>query len=300
LIQLVLFEVCMTSVRVLRNFMTIAKSGSLAVAAGRVGLTQAALSLQVRALEDEFGCELFDRGGRGLILNAQGRLMAAQTERLLKLYEEMRSSLAGHAGMVGEIAIGAVVSAMGTLARVVTELKYSYPRLKIRLITGKSGELANQVVAGQLDAAVIVELPGRPARLDWTPLYTEPLVVLGGAAEAGRDMTDLLETELFLRFDRGTPTGILIDQALKHEGVTVNEFLDLNSLETIIELVRQNVGVTVVPLLKNAHWPRDPLLCVTPFNGGTHSRTIGMIERNGVAPSTLMSTIRSLLYQSAS
>lgn len=289
----------MTSVRVLRNFMSVAKSGSLGLAASRVGLTQAALSLQIRALETEFGCALFDRGGRGLVLNAQGRLLATQTEHLLKLYGEMRSSLAGHAGMVGEIAIGAVVSAMGTLASVVAELKYNYPGLKIQLVTGKSLELAGQVAAGQLDAAVVVEIPGRPARLDWTPLYAEPLVVLAGAASAGREMADLLQAELFLRFDRGTPTGILIDQALKSQGVTVNEFLDLNSLETIIELVRQRVGVTVVPLLKNAKWLRDPHLCVTPFHKGIYSRTVGMIERNGVVPNALMGTIRRLLQQSA-
>jgi DNA-binding transcriptional LysR family regulator len=289
----------MTSVRVLRNFIAVAKSGSLGLAAGRVGLTQAALSLQIQALEREFGCALFDRGGRGLVLNAQGRLMATQAEQLLKLYEEMRSSLAGHSGMTGEIALGAVVSAMGTLASVVAELKYSYPGLKIQLVTGKSLELANQVVAGQLDAAIVAEIQGRPARLDWTPLYTEPLVVLAGAAAAGREMADLLQTELFLRFDRATPTGILIDQALKSQGVVVNEFLDLNSLETIIELVRQRVGVTVVPLLKNAKWLRDQNLYVTPFNQGIHSRTVGMIERNGVAPNALIGTIRRLLRQSA-
>jgi DNA-binding transcriptional LysR family regulator len=111
-------------------------------------------------------------------------------------------------------------------------------------------------------------------------------------------MADLLQAELFLRFDRATPTGILIDQALKRQGVTVNEFLDLNSLETIIELVRQRVGVTIVPLLKNAKWLREQNLYVTPFSKGIYSRTVGMIERNGVAPNALIDTIRRFLSQS--
>lgn len=287
----------MSSLRLLRSFLMVADCGSLAAAADRLGLTQAAVSLQMRSLEQEFGCTLFDRGGRGLTVNGRGRRLRPQAERLLGLYEEMRADFAGDVGLIGEVAVGAVVSAMGALARVVAELKHDHPRLDVRLVTGKSGELADQVVAGRLDAAVIVELTGPGStRLDWTPLYTEPLVVLASPALAGnRPSIELLRDEPFLRFDRSTPTGLLIDRALVEQAIMVNEFLDLNSIETIVELVRQNVGVTLVPQLKGTNWARDPRLRFLPFNGEECVRTVGLIERHGQPRGDLTRTIRDHL-----
>ncbi len=286
----------MSNLRLLRSFLMVADSGSLGAAADRLGLTQAAVSLQMRALEQEFGGSLFDRGGRGLVLNGRGRRLRPEAERLLGLYEEIRADLVGDTGMAGEVAIGAVVSAMGALARAVAELKRDHPRLDVRLVTGKSGELADQVLDGRLDGALVVELPGRaPARLDWTPLYAEPLVVLAGRAAAGRSGDDLLAQEPFLRFDRATPTGLLIDRALGSQGIAVNEFLDLNSIETIVELVRQDAGVTLVPHLKGANWQRDPRLRVVPFGGETDVRPIGLIERHGQPRGGLTRAIRDHL-----
>jgi DNA-binding transcriptional LysR family regulator len=270
----------MSSLRLLRSFLMVADSGSLAAAADRLGLTQAAVSLQMRALEQEFGGALFDRGGRGLALNGRGRQLRPEAERFLALYDEIRAGFVGDVGLAGEVAVGAVVSAMGGLARAVTELKRSHPRLEVRLVTGKSGELADQVIDGRLDAAVVIELPTRAAaRLDWTPLHAEPLVVLAGRSAGARPPEALLADEPFLRFDRSTPTGVLIDRALGARDIAVNEFLDLNSIETIVELVRQDVGVTLVPLLKGADWQRDPRLRLFPFEGEV--RTVGLVERHG-------------------
>jgi|SRR5579859_2414499 len=286
----------MSSLRLLRSFLMVADSGSLASAADRLGLTQAAVSLQLRSLEREFGGALFDRSGRGLVLNGRGRRLRPQAERLLGLYEEIRAGLAGDDGMAGEAAVGAVVSAMGALARAVAELKRDHPRLEVRLVTGKSGELADQVMDGRLDAAIIVEMPGRvPGRLDWTPLHAEPLVVLAGRAAGGRQPEELLRSEPFLRFDRATPTGVLIDRALSARGIAVNEFLDLNSIEAIVELVRQDVGVTLVPLLKGANWPRDPRLRVLAFGSDEDVRHIGLIERHGQPRGGLVRAIRDHL-----
>jgi DNA-binding transcriptional LysR family regulator len=286
----------MLNLRLLRSFLMVADSGSLAAAADRLGLTQAAVSLQMRALEQEFGGALFDRGGRGLVPNGRGRRLKPEAERLLGLYEEIRAGFVGDTGMTGEVAVGAVVSAMGALARAVAELKRDHPRLEVRLVTGKSGELADQVIDGRLDAALVVELPGRLSpRLDWTALHTEPLVVLAGRATLGRLPDELLRQEPFLRFDRATPTGVLIDRALAAQGIAVNEFLDLNSIETIVELVRQDVGVTLVPLLKGANWQRDPRLRLVAFGRDEDVRTIGLIERHGQPRGGLTRAIRDHL-----
>src|SRR3546814_14871630 len=80
----------MSSLRFLRTFVTIARLGSFSEAAEHVGLTQAAVSLQMRSLETEFGRELFDRSGRLALLNHAGRELLPEVNRLLALYDRIR------------------------------------------------------------------------------------------------------------------------------------------------------------------------------------------------------------------
>ncbi len=82
-----------------------------------------------------------------------------------------------------------------------------------------------------------------------------------------------------MRFDRAQRTGALIDRALRHNRLAVNEFLELNSLEVIVELVRQGAGVSVVPLLEYGSWASDPALAVLPLAKNTPRRVVGMLER---------------------
>jgi DNA-binding transcriptional LysR family regulator len=89
----------------------------------------------------------------------------------------------------------------------------------------------------------------------------------------------MLASRPFLRFDRAQRTGALIDRALKHNRLVVNEFLELNSLEVIVELVRQDAGVSVVPLLEYGSWASDPALRVLPLAKNTPRRVVGMLER---------------------
>ncbi len=113
----------MSTVRFLRTFVAVADHGSFAAAAGQVALTQAAVSLQMRALETELRRELFDRNGRVAVLNADGRALLPQARRMLALYDEMRLPLASDEAMAGAVAVGAVVSVMGGLSHAVAHMK---------------------------------------------------------------------------------------------------------------------------------------------------------------------------------
>ena len=135
----------MSTVRFLRTFVAVARHGSFAAAAERVALTQAAVSLQMRALEAELRRDLFDRSGRTVTLNAHGRALLPQAEHLLGLYDAMRIGDEPQTELAGAVAIGAVVSVMGSLAHAVAGLKQAHKGLDVKLITGKSGELAEQV-----------------------------------------------------------------------------------------------------------------------------------------------------------
>jgi len=114
----------------------------------------------------------------------------------------------------------------------------------------------------------------------WTPCYDEALTVIANSGVASPDtpIASLFATQPFIRFDRRTPTGARIDRILRRLQLVPKEFLELNSLLAIAELVRKNVGFTVAPLLKNFNWESDPSLCILQMPGRPVARRVGMLE----------------------
>lgn len=270
----------MSTLRFLRTFAAVARYGSFALAAEHMALTQSAVSMQMRALEEEFDHALFDRAGRSIALNTMGLTLLPYAQQILAQYDAMRMLSAGLEAPIGPVTIGTVESAVSALAEAVTQIKAAQPRLEVRIMTAKSIELAERVDTGDIDCAVLVEAPGRlPARARCTPLYREPIVVLAPANLKSASVRELLEGERFLRFDATQRTGAVIDRALRRERIKVSTFLELSSLEGLVALVRQGVGVTVVPLLRRSTWNHEDALRVVPLPGETEYRSVGMLER---------------------
>lgn len=273
-------EVDVSTIRFLRTFVAVARHGSFAVAAEQMALTQSAVSMQMRALETEFRHELFDRCGRSIMLNAMGKSLLPHAQQLLSLYEAMKLTAGGLEEHVGPVSIGAIESVVGALAEAAAHLKIARPNLDVRIMAAKSVDLAARVDAGEIDAAVIIDTPGRrPASVQWTPVYSEPIVLLANANMVPASVPELLKTQRFLRFDRTQRTGVVIDRAIRKQRFKVNEFLELNSLEGIAELVRQGIGVAVVPLLRRSSWMRDDALRVLQMPQSDVRREVGMLER---------------------
>jgi len=199
----------------------------------------------------------------------------------------------GVAALAGSVVVGSIVSCMGTLAKVVSDLKKAHPGLNVRLLSGKATELAGKVEDGELDAAFLVEAGRRTASTRWTHLYEEPLVVIAPRSVPGNDVRKVLAGNPFLRFDRTQRTGLQIDRVLRRLGVPLDEFLELNAIETLVELVRQGAGVTLLPLLHGANWETTPSLRVLrlPTDLGPAGRSVGMIERREHARQAITAAI---------
>ena len=271
----------MSTLRFLRTFTAVACHGSFGAAANQLALTPSAVSMQMRALEEEFKHELFDRSGRSIMLNPMGKSLLPKAKQMLEIYDGMRMLAGGVEDAVGPMAIGGIESAIGALGQAVTQLKLVRPKLDVRIISAKSEDLVRRLQAGDLDGAVIADLPGRlPASMRWTPLYEEPLVLLAHAGMPSGSVDERLQSQPFIRFDRSQYTGITIDRALRKRRIKVDEFLELNSLEGIAALVRQGVGVAIVPLLRSAAWVRDSELVVLPLGKRGPGRSVGLLERD--------------------
>ena len=273
----------MSSIRTLKNFLAVARLGSFSAAGKEIGLTAAAVGQQVRALEDELHKVLFDRSSRAIVLNTAGRGMVAPVKELVARYDALATEERGEA-LSGTVVMGALVSAlMGAFADSLWALTRKYPELEVSLFAGQSADFADKVDRGELDAAVVTQPPLRlPSNLVWTALYTEPMVLIVPTKPhftLPDDGPTVLAHCPFLRFDRQTWTGHLVDEALAQCGAAVETRMELNSLEAIVALVRQGFGVSIVPQLANLQWSRDRALRIVPLPGVDLSRSVGLLER---------------------
>ena len=257
--------------------------GSFVAAGKEIGLTAAAVGLQIRALESELHQGLFDRSGRSVVLNTAGRRLMASVQDVVERYEALAAPPQSEQ-LRGTVVMGALVSAlMGAFADALWVIKRQHPDLEVTLLAGQSADFATRVEQGELDAAVVTQPPMRlSSRLRWTALYSEPMVLIVPRRphfELPTEPQEVLAHSPFMRFDRQTWTGHLVNEALAQCRATVKEGMELNSVEAIVALVRQGFGVSIVPQLANVQWSRDRALQIVPLPGVTVQRHVGLLER---------------------
>jgi len=273
----------MSSIRTLKVFLAVARYGSFAAAGERIGLTAAAVGLQIRTLETALRCQLFDRSARAAVLNPNARQLLPRIQALVRDYDNLIDDTDPD-GLSGTVVMGALVSAlMGAFSDALWHIKHDNPRLDVRLFAGLSSDFAQRVESGELDAAVVTQPPYRlPSTMMWTPLYSEPLILIVPRAphfDLPAAPLDALRSAPFLRFDHGTWTGYLVDEAVRQCGVTIQVGMELNSMEAIVELVRQGWGISIVPQSANVDWQRDRGLRVVKLAQVNVQRHVGLLER---------------------
>jgi DNA-binding transcriptional LysR family regulator len=268
------------SLRALRSLVAIARHGSFIRAADVLGLTPSAVSLHVKALEEEFRTRLFDRSRRAVTLTEAGRAAAARAEAILAAYDGIADELAAGPGLVGRLRLGAIHTALaGPLPESLARLRRDHPGLRIGVISGMSAELAKQIDSGDLDAAVTTEpVKPYPANLAFTPLYTDRFWAVASVEHEGASLRDLIARQPFLRFDKRAWAGRIIEEELRRQGLRVREEMELDSREALARMAASGLGVAILPLSDEDLARLPPLACI-PFGSPQRERHIGLLER---------------------
>jgi len=282
----------MPSLRILRTFLAVSTEGSFTAAGHRVGLTQVAVGLQMRTLEADLKRKLFTRQGKQVALNEQGRALVPIATQLVALYEQAKHGTQADAPLAGTVQFGSVVSALSRLVRATLELKRHHPAVDLHVVSGKSNRLIAQVENHELDAAVVVHDPAlkRPS-LVWTPLYAEPMVLLTSRSSRLAEPATMVQRYPFIRFDRTEHTGELVERTLRRMRAKPQEFMELNSIETIVELVTDGMGVAMLPLLARHDWENHPQLRVVPIPQAAESRQIALVQLSTAARAEVVTAV---------
>jgi DNA-binding transcriptional LysR family regulator len=285
-------------VRHLRTLIAIANSGSFAAAGEEVGLTQSAVSQQVKAMETEFGVALFNRAARPPSLTGQGRTLVEQARRIVALCDEAAGMLKGDR-LSGILYLGVIRgSLMGALPEALSQMRTRYPGLKLRVATGDLIDLVSDVQSGKLDAAMIPDASPFDAGLRWQPFTVEPFLVIAPAGAAGKTDRDLLESAPYIQFSRNVRTGLLIEAELQRRGITVATEMEIDSFSAVVLMVKQGLGCSIVPRQAISYLPEGSVRAL-PFGTPPVSRTIGMVESTASLKASLVAALLAELRRAS-
>ncbi len=267
-------------IRYLETLAAIAKTGTFAAAADRVGLTQSAVSVQMRKLEEALGVPLFDRSGRNAVLNESGRRALGHAEKIVQLFGEMSHGVAD-AEVTGTLRAGAIMTGMiGDVVPAMNAFRAKFPNVEVHLTPGASAELMSLVEKQRLDCALLVK-PAYPVEqtLLWRPLRREPFVLITSMVEPLNDVSELLASRPLIRYDRHSHGGSLVERFLRQRKYTFNESIETDSIETIGLLVARGVGIAIVPQSPAFDVLNIAVKTLT-LGGDTFHRELGLVERH--------------------
>jgi len=274
--------------RQLRTLVAIEDYGSFAAAADAVGLTQSAVSLQIRHLEDELGVELFDRRRRSPAFNGKGRALVEHARKVVDICQHISQHSAVEA-LEGTLMLGAVPTSLdGIVPQALASMREYHPRLLVKVASGLSAELTARTRSGDINTAVVTEPQHLADGLIAHPIAREPLIVIAPPEVEGESDQEILESGPFIQFDRRAWVGQQIDQHLKDRGIRVSLGMEINTLEAIARMVRCGLGVSVVPLPTGRETISAGLKWVS-FGDPPLHRSLVVIERQANPQARLVS-----------
>ncbi|MEQ8335113.1 LysR family transcriptional regulator [Nisaea sp.] len=279
------------SLRRLQIFLEVASRGSFAAAADRLGLAQSAVSMQIRTLEQELGADLFDRSRRPPVLNDRGAALIPQARAILTQYEDLKQTVQPDGHIAGTLRLGVIQTAStGILPGALTGLHERYPDLRVRIESGLSTGLLGRVAHGELDAAILTAPERLPPELNGHLIFEEPLSVIAPPGLTGATDAALLTRHPFIRFNRRTGVGRIIEHALRDRNLAVDEAMELDAIEPIIEMVSCGLGVAVVPAYALDPVTRDAIR-VLPFGDPVATRRVIVVERHASTRAALTAVL---------
>lgn len=266
----------------LHSFSLVIAHGSFSAAAEHLHLTQPAVSLHVRQLEEQLNLQLIERVGKRLKPTSAGDTLLAHIARIDAVVEDALQDLSSHAsGVAGKIAIGTGATAcIHLLPPLLRALRRDFPELDVRVSTGNTEGILKAVEENRLDLA-LVTLPASGRSLYITALLEDEFVAIfaEGQQPPPASMTpELLNGLPLVVFEAGSSTRLLINEWFLQAGIRVKPVMELGSIEAIKEMVAAGLGYSIVPRMAvtAAHHRRG--LHVHTLTPGL-SRTLGIALR---------------------
>ncbi|WP_130830954.1 LysR family transcriptional regulator [[Erwinia] mediterraneensis] len=242
------------TLRQLRTFVAVAKQGGFSQAGQAIGLSQSAVSHSIKELEAEMGIRLLDRTTREVILTEAGQQLASRMERLL---EELNTTLLDirtwgeqRSGTV-RIAASQTISAH-LMPQCLAASQQSYPEIKVILHDRVQQWVLQSVRNGEVDFGIVIG-PLAEADFDGQPILDEPFLLLcrndDALTSTARPQWSMLAGRTLVLQDYASGSRLLIDAALRQQGIEVDVAQAVGHPATLFPMVEAGIGISILPAL---------------------------------------------------
>lgn len=236
--------------RQLESLVAIADGGSFSRAAITLNLAQPSLSRQIALLETELGQRLLVRTGRGVALTPAGEVFIGHARAMLELARRGRDAMHDMGQEpAGRVTVGMPPRvALGLSVPLVRAFRARFPRAVITVLEGLSLSLRESLVAGRLDLALLFD-PQPSPQLALEPLMREQLLLVAPPRSRLPAKVSLASLAGYPLVLPNAPNAIrgLLDDILGPRGVALNVLAEVGAVQTVLALVAEGVGCTVLP-----------------------------------------------------
>jgi LysR family transcriptional regulator, hydrogen peroxide-inducible genes activator len=272
----------------LRYIVAVSQESNFRRAAQRVFVSQPALSLAIKKLEDELGVQIFERSRTAVSMTHIGELIVAQAQRALEEIAQIKEIASqGKDQLMGTLRLG-VIYTVGPylLPELIPVLKQKAPHMPLEMEENQTANLETQLANGRLDV-IIIALPFGGPGIATMPLYDEDFSVVVPLdhpwAKRKQIKTAELGIEKVLLLNSGHCFSNQVREACSEFNSSVGEIQQGNSLETIRNMVASGLGITVLPVSANSDKYRSQLTREIPFAAPAPARRIALAWRKSFA-----------------
>lgn len=237
--------------RQVKTFLCIAKMGSFIQAAGQLGYTQSTVTTQIKNLEENLGIKLFDRLGHKISLTAEGKTFKAYAEKIIRLASEARAAVAPAATPAGTIILGTGESlSTYKLPLLLQTYRQKYPDVELVLKFENCSTVRESIRSNDLDIVLTINRKFEDPDFIVKPLTIEPMLFICAPNHPFVQETispqDLSEV-CFILTEPGCSYRAVIENMLHDANVTPRSSMEVNSIESIKQLVMLGLGVSFLP-----------------------------------------------------
>ncbi len=283
--------------RHLVTFCAVVDRGSFSAAADELGISQPAVSAQIRILEERVGQRLFDRNGRRVGVTEAGRVLEAHARRMIALEGDLERAM----GEVGERVSGRLQLGSSTgpgevlLPRLLGMFRRAHPDVSVRLVVHDTQTICERVLDGELELGVVGAARAHRG-LEYAPFLRDELVVIAPPDHALAGRTSIGLDELarlpLLMQQRGSGVRAVLEEALRAAGLRLQDLdvaMELGLQQSVKAAVLDGLGITVISRLTVEPEVADGRLVALAVDGHELARAFSVVRAAGKTPTRLTS-----------
>lgn len=267
-------------------FSDLVESESFSRAAKLNGITQSAVSQQLRAMEKHFSILIVDRSQKQFRLTREGQKLYESAKEMLYLYDKLNSELQEMKKVIsGTIHISTVYSiGLHELPPYVKVFLAKFPEVNIRVEYRRANMVYEDILTNSIDLGLIA-YPQKHKQLEVLPFHDDILVLVVSPEHpfAQRNSVDIQDVagQKFIGFEPDIPTRKATDIIFKEANIEAEPVMEFDNVETVKRAVEINAGIAILPQTTVIREEAQGLLKVLKFKNQTYKRPLALIHRKG-------------------